>query len=270
MLRGIFVPLITPIREDGSVCAASVARLIERIGASSAGFVPCLTTGEGWRLTDAQWHDMVRYTLRHAGDKPVLAGIEERTTNRAVARVRQASVLGCRAVIAAKPFGAAVTQDEIIEHYRRPASESDLDVLAYNESWLTENVATKTTLSSLTTIPRLVAIKESTGVASTTRWMAEHRSELPALFQGTETLLQISAGFDGFIIAAANLLPELCHRLYSAPDVAAFRKFRALCRMFGLLSDHWIARIKTELHILDVLGTAALVGSDGEALKRGA
>jgi 4-hydroxy-tetrahydrodipicolinate synthase len=145
-----------------------------------------------------------------------------------------------------------------------------MDVLAYNESWLTGNVATQATVCDLATIPRLVAIKESTGVASTTRWMAEHRSELPALFQGAEALLQISAGFDGFIVAAANLLPEVCHRLYSAPEAAAFRKFKALCRMYGLLSDNWIARIKAELQMQGLLSTAALVGSGGESLKQGA
>lgn len=270
MLRGILVPLITPIQANGLVCGDSVARLIDHVGICADGFVPCLTTGEGWRLTDAQWCDMVQSTLRHAGGRPVVAGIEERTTTQAAARIRKAAELGCTAVIAAKPFGTAVTQDEILAHFRFLADVADVDLLAYNESWLTGNVASQPTLSALTTISRLVAIKESTGIAPTTRWMAEHRSELPALFQGAESLLQMSEEFDGFIVAAANLLPTLCHDLYSALDVGQFRKFKALCQSYGLLSDNWIARIKAELHMQGVLSTPALIGSGGEALGRGA
>jgi 4-hydroxy-tetrahydrodipicolinate synthase len=213
---------------------------------------------------------MVRYTLQNAGGKPVVAGIEERSTMDAVARARLAAELGCTAVIATKPFGVTVTQDEIRKHYRRLAAESEVDVVAYNEAWLSGNIATPATMCDLASIPRLVAIKESTGVASTSRWMLEHSSELPALFQGAEALLRISVGFDGYIVAAANLLPELCNRLYSAPRPDTFRKFAALCRVYGLLSDNWIARIKAELHLRGILSTPDLAASRSEMLRQGA
>ena len=82
MYGGVMVPLVTPLCGDGSVCPASVERLVASVRPAATGLIPALSSGEGWQLDVAQWRDMVTLTRRFAGGLPVLAGIELPTTRR--------------------------------------------------------------------------------------------------------------------------------------------------------------------------------------------
>lgn len=114
---GTVVPLITPLDEHGVVDEQSVVRLLDHIRAEVTGFMPALTSGEGWKLDARQWQDVVTYTVRHAGGLPVLAGIQLPDTAAVIDRARTAAAIGADAVVVTTPFGADVTQDQIVEHY---------------------------------------------------------------------------------------------------------------------------------------------------------
>lgn len=265
--RGIYVPLVTPLNREQAVCEDSVARLLEHVGDSVDGLVPCLTTGEGWRLTAVQWRDMVRSCVRHAAGRVVVAGIVEATTAGAIEHAERAAELGCTAVIATKPFGSTVSQAQIRDHYAELAERSPVGVFAYNEAWLSGNTASPATLAAL---PALAGVKESTGDIGATAWMDAHPGEFPALFQGAEELLHLSTHFAGYMVAAANLYPELCRRLLAEPSPAGFRFFRARCHSSGLLGDSWIACIKSELHRRGILAAPGLATRAPGASDRGA
>lgn len=78
--KSILVPLITPLNAQEQVCEASLERLLGSLAPHVDGYIPCLTSGEGWRLSRQQWLQMLTLTLRHAGERSVIAGIERHST----------------------------------------------------------------------------------------------------------------------------------------------------------------------------------------------
>src|SRR6185503_5722448 len=92
--RGTFIPLITPLDEAGAVSGPSVARLLAHARHTASGYIPCLTSGEGWRLSPAQWEAMLRFTLAEAEGRTVIAGIERPTTDEVLDYAEAAERLG--------------------------------------------------------------------------------------------------------------------------------------------------------------------------------
>src|SRR3954470_1512751 len=78
--HGVFVPLVTPLDDTGAVCRQSVRQLVACSHAIASGYLPCLTSGEGWLLSQRQWEAMVGCTLEVAPRGSVIVGIERPTT----------------------------------------------------------------------------------------------------------------------------------------------------------------------------------------------
>ncbi|MGW0901328.1 dihydrodipicolinate synthase family protein, partial [Streptomyces goshikiensis] len=70
MYSGTIVPLMTPLNDDETVDERSTARLIDHVRSEVSGLMPALTSGEGWKLDERQWTDIVTYTVRHSGALP--------------------------------------------------------------------------------------------------------------------------------------------------------------------------------------------------------
>src|SRR5215208_4350695 len=159
--HGVFVPLITPLDEAGAVCKQSVGHIIAHTRSTASGYVPCLTSGEGWLLSRPRWEAMVRYTLELADPSTVIVGIERATTDEVVEYGLAARRLGAKAIMLASPFGGEIGQPSIFEHYRQVHDACGLDVYIYNESSLSGNVTAFETLLAVAELPRVIGIKDS-------------------------------------------------------------------------------------------------------------
>ena len=62
------------------------ARRKELNGRRAALIQRALSSGEGWRLDEQQWTDVVRHTRRYADGLPVLAGIQLPETSEVIRR----------------------------------------------------------------------------------------------------------------------------------------------------------------------------------------
>nr|WP_311138670.1 dihydrodipicolinate synthase family protein [Pseudomonas amygdali] len=116
--KTILVPLVTPLNEQAQVCETSLERLLSSLAAHVDGYIPCLTSGEGWRLSRQQWLKMLELTLRHAGDKLVIAGIERSSTQEVLDFALMAQDAGAQAVMFTSPFTPGISQQVIIDHYQ--------------------------------------------------------------------------------------------------------------------------------------------------------
>ncbi|MFE2012720.1 dihydrodipicolinate synthase family protein [Streptomyces sp. NPDC059491] len=252
---GTIVPLITPLDEHGTVDERSVARLVDHVRAEVSGLMPALTSGEGWALDARQWHDVVAYTVEHADGLPVLAGIQLPDTDAVIERARTAAALGADAVVVTTPFGADVTQDAIVAHYRSIRAALDLPVFLYNEEALSGNrIAFETLLRICKEIPGIVGIKESSGDAAFTREMAEAGTGIP-VFEGWENLLVDARGIQGFIGPLANLEPGLCNAMLVDPTPDRQAEINTVCERYGVFRDDWYRWVKKELHRRGVISS---------------
>ncbi|MFB8405924.1 dihydrodipicolinate synthase family protein [Streptomyces sp. NPDC055912] len=252
---GTVVPLITPFDEHGVVDEQSVVRLLEHIRAEVSGFMPALTSGEGWKLDARQWQDVVTYTVRHAGGLPVLAGIQLPDTDAVIDRARTAAAIGADAVVVTTPFGAEVTQDDIVEHYKAIRAALDIPIFLYNEEALSGNrIEFDTLIRICKEIPGIVGIKESSGDAAFTRNMAEAGTGIP-VFEGWENLLVDARGIDGFIGPLANLEPSLCNAMLVDPTPDRQTEINTVCERYGVFKDDWYRWVKKELHRRGVISS---------------
>ncbi|MCT2594719.1 dihydrodipicolinate synthase family protein [Streptomyces sp. N2-109] len=252
MYTGTIVPLITPLDEDRRVAEKSVARLVDHIRHDVTALMPALTSGEGWRLTEQQWHDIVAHTVRHSHGLPVLAGIQLPDTASVIERARTAAGLGAAAVVVTTPFGASVTQEDILGHYRALRAATPVPVFLYNEEALSGNRIEYETLQRVCELPGIVGIKESSGDPAFTRRMAAAGTGIP-VFEGWENLLAEATGVDGFIGPLANLEPALCNDMLADPTAARQQEINTVCERHGVFRDDWYRWVKKELRIRGVI-----------------
>jgi 4-hydroxy-tetrahydrodipicolinate synthase len=255
MYRGVMVPLVTPVAADASVCETDVVAMITMLAPHVAGLVPALSTGEGWALDSIQWRDMVGYTVHHSPSLPVLAGILCASTAEVTDRAGMAATLGAEAVVASTPFGPAVSQEQMYAHYADLAAASPVPVVVYHESAVSGNELELGTLLRICRIPGIVAVKDSCGDSECTRRLVAARPGV-AVWQGREQLIRTGSRVDGYVLALANVAPQLCARVWPEPSPDTTRKAAEACRRYGLLDDDWYRNVKTWLHASGIIANA--------------
>jgi 4-hydroxy-tetrahydrodipicolinate synthase len=294
--RGVFVPLITPLDDTGAVCRQSVGQIIAHTRFTASGYIPCLSSGEGWLLGRSQWEAMVRYTLELAEPRAVIAGIERATTDEVIEYGRAARRLGARAIMLTAPFGGDIDQPAIFEHYRRVHDACDLDLYIYNESSLSGNVTAFETLLAVAELPRVVGIKDSGGVhpsmdascrsacrrgrrRACMEQIAPRRlgdsgpggrgsSQIAALqrrglayFVGWEHHLARGLPVDGNVVSLANLEPALCRLGLESAEEAVHAEIVRLSDAYSLRSDDWYRHVKRALKARGVIGSDRVLAS---------
>ncbi|WP_371498804.1 dihydrodipicolinate synthase family protein [Kitasatospora sp. NBC_00374] len=248
---GTIAPLVTPVDADGRVHEASVARLIGSVRAEVTGLMPALSSGEGWKLSEAQWRDMITYTVRYADGLPVLAGIHLPDTEAVIERARVALDLGAATAVVTTPFRSDISQDEIYQHYRRIREAVPIPLFLYNEEAVSGNKIELETLLRICELPGIVGIKESSGSAEYTRRAAAGLT-IP-VFEGWENLLSDVPGVAGMIGPLANLDPALCNAVLVDPAPEVQKRVDEACERYGIFRDDWYRYVKQELHRREVI-----------------
>jgi 4-hydroxy-tetrahydrodipicolinate synthase len=259
--RGVLVPLITPIDDAGEVCRRSVGCLIACSRDIATGYIPCLTSGEGWLASPAQWEAMVRATLELAGPRLVIVGIERPTTAEVVDHAHRARDLGATAVMLTSPFGRDVDQASIVEHYRRVHDTCGLDLYIYNESSLSENDTAFDTLLAIAELPRVVGIKDSVAGGRDPSQIAALRGRGLAYHVGWEHHLAGELEVDGCVVSLANLEPALCQVALRCRDPAVRAEVGRLTEVYGLLADDWYRHVKRVLRARGVIASDRTLAS---------
>lgn len=255
----LYVPLVTPLTEQGEVCPTGVARLIANTTRHATGFIACLTSGEGWLLDETRWEAMLRATLAVAGGQRVIAGIERATTAEVVRYATKAQALGAQAVMFPTPFGTEVTQAEMVAHFTAVHDATDLKLYIYNETSLSQNTATLETLLEIARLPRVVGIKDSPPELRSQADIDRLRNAGLAYYLGWEHWLCTGLESDGQTVSLANLEPAVCRLATRSSDPALREFIGELTVRFGLDQEDWYRHIKEELTERGILASNQIV-----------
>ncbi|MFZ3555689.1 dihydrodipicolinate synthase family protein [Streptomyces sp. BH055] len=254
-LRGVIVPLVTPLDDNGKVDEDSVARLLDSLHGTVSGFMPALSSGEGWKLSLAQWMDMVRYTVRHARGLPVLAGAELGYAPLIAGRSELAASLGADAVVVPPPFGdSAGANLGFVEHVRAIERDANLPIFLYCENAVSDWPLDADALARACAVPSVVGVKESSNDEGFTRQVLARDIEVP-VFQGWEHLMTKVPGTAGFIGSLANLEPGACRDALADPTPARQKAVDDFSERYRLDADDWYVHIKKELAARGVIST---------------
>jgi 4-hydroxy-tetrahydrodipicolinate synthase len=220
MFKGSFVALITPMRADGSLDEAALARFVEwQIGEGTHGLVPVGTTGESPTLTHEEHKRAVEITIEVARHRvPVIAGAGSNCTAEAIDLALHAKKAGADAVLVVTPYYNKPTQEGLYLHYTAIADAADIPLIIYNIPGRSVVDMSVDTMARLARHRNIVGVKDAT--ANLTRPLHTRRAcgaEFCQMSGEDHTAIAfLASGGHGCISVTGNVAPRLCSAMHTA------------------------------------------------------
>ena len=220
MFKGSLVALITPMRADGAVDEAALARFVAwQIAEGTDGLVPVGTTGESPTLSHAEHKRVVEIVLDVAkGRVPVIAGAGSNSTAEAIDLARHAKSAGADGALVVTPYYNKPTQEGLYLHFKAIADAVDIPLLIYNIPPRSVVDMSVGTMARLAKHPNIVGVKDATAnLARPLHTRAACGPEFCQLSGEDHTALAfLAAGGQGCISVTGNVAPRLCATMQRA------------------------------------------------------
>lgn len=214
--EGIWVPVITPFK-NGQIDVAALKSLVASLVNSGVhGLVACGTTGEAAHLSEEEQETVLKTLLESVTpDYPVMVGIsgsDTLTVTKKVARFNHYNIAG---FLVSAPSYVKPSQVGILLHFQAIADAATHPIILYNIASRTGVNIELSTLITLSSDPRFVAIKESSSNIHQTVDCI-NQTQLQVL-SGDDSLMlhTLCAGGIGAISAAAHIRPDLYVDIYN-------------------------------------------------------
>ncbi|MEO1240333.1 MAG: 4-hydroxy-tetrahydrodipicolinate synthase [Pseudomonadota bacterium] len=239
-LKGSITALITPFR-DGQIDEKAFGELVERqISEGTHGLVPVGTTGESATLNDDEHERVIRLCIEAAaGRAPVIAGAGSNDTAYAISMARRVESLGADGILAVTGYYNRPSQAGIAAHFTALHDATDLPIVIYNIPARTVVGLSVETLSQLSALPRIVAVKDATGDLARVALQRKACAEDFIQLSGEDmTAVGFNAmGGRGCISVTSNVAPGLCAEVQNATLEDDYVTARALQDRLAPLHD---------------------------------
>lgn len=239
-IKGIIVPVLTPMHEDESLNLKELRNQIERlITAGVHGIFPFGTNGEGYILSEKEKEEILETCVDQVkGRVPVYAGSGCISTCDTIRLSKRAKALGADVLSIITPSFAAASQDELYTHYRAIAEAVDLPILLYNIPARTGNALAPSTVARLAQVEHIVGVKDSSGNFDNILQYIERTRDMDfTVLSGNDSLIlwTLLAGGQGGIAGCANVFPKNMVAIYEnfvKGDLTAARAAQDAIRPF--------------------------------------
>ena len=220
MFKGSLVALITPMRSDGTMDEAALARFVDwQITEGTDGLVPVGTTGESPTLSHAEHKRVVEIVLEVAKRRvPVIAGAGSNSTEEAIDLARHAKSAGADGALVVTPYYNKPTQEGLYLHFKAIADAVDLPIIIYNIPPRSVVDMSVETMARLAKHPNIVGVKDATAnLARPLHTRAACGADFCQLSGEDHTALAfLAAGGHGCISVTGNVAPKLCATMQRA------------------------------------------------------
>jgi dihydrodipicolinate synthase/N-acetylneuraminate lyase len=133
MKTGIYVPLITPFKENGEVDYEVLAKATKFVLAKGAdGIYACGGTSEFCLLTTEERKRCLEVIIANADGKEVIAHVGSQSTAESVELAKHAASVGANMLSAVAPYYFGYTFPQIKEYFRKIAHATELELMIYN------------------------------------------------------------------------------------------------------------------------------------------
>ncbi len=240
-IKGIIVPIVTPMTDDEEINTDELRRQIERmISAGIHGIFVFGTNGEGYILSEAEKKEILSVCIEQVhGRVPVYAGTGCISTAETIRMSQWAEKAGADVLSIITPSFAAASQKEMITHYRKVADSVDCPIVLYNIPARTGNALAPASVRELSKVPNIVGVKDSSGNFDNILQYIEMTREREdfAVLSGNDSLIlwTLLAGGRGGIAGCANVFPENMVAIYEhfvKNELAQARKAQDAIRPF--------------------------------------
>ena len=219
--RGVVVPMVTPVTEEGNLDVAAVSRIIEFF--ASNGVSPLLmgTTGEGNSVSAADGILLVRTAIVAAkGRVLVYAGLTGNCFSEQLAQAEAFTRAGADVIVATLPSYYALTEEQMYNYYKTLADSIKGPLMLYNILATTHMTIPVNVVKRLADHPNIVGLKDSERDLDRMKEciaISKDREDF-AYFCGwaAQSAYSLSLGGDGIVPSTGNYVPEMFQHLYEA------------------------------------------------------
>ena len=221
-IKGVIVPIITPIDEDERIDEARLRRQVDFvIKGGLHGILAFGSNGEFYQLEE----DEIRRGLQimvdqAAGRVPVYFGIGAINTKKCCRLAKMAVENGAVGVSILQPMFLKPTEEELFQHFKAIAQAvPETPVLLYNNPGRVGYTMSANLVDRLAhEVENIVGMKDTSGdITQTEEFIRRTRDVNFKVFGGKDTLLYASLchGAVGGVCTAGNFMPELIVDVYN-------------------------------------------------------
>ena len=234
--QGVYPAATTQFKEDLSIDFGQTQRVVDNLVKDGVhGIIAMGTVGENNSLDAAEKQSTLRaVTEVVAGRVPVVTGVSEFDTRRAVAFAKDAKKNGADGLMVLPAMVYVPTAEELIYHFRTVAEATDLPVMLYNNPPAYRVNITVEVLDALRNVPNIVAIKESAPDPRRFTDIINAFGDRFTLLAGLDDV-----AFEGFMLGAVgwvsgltNAFPQESIQLVDAIRAGKLDRARAIYRWF--------------------------------------
>lgn len=252
-LTGVMPALVTPFDAQNRIDFNAFEKHLTALRAAGVtGWVPMGSTGEYFSMSNDERDEVLKFVKDFANDDEILiAGTNAPASREVIANTLRAKEIGYDTVLLATPFYTRPTQEELLAHYRAVIDAADVNLVLYNYPPKDGVEISFELMDALADDPRVIGIKESSGVL-------QRAVDIHARYKGRIDLVSGSDdialdfmfwGADSWICGPANCMAKACvdlDRTFRSGDlVKAKEKMTVLYRAMNILeSGKFVQKIK--------------------------
>jgi 4-hydroxy-tetrahydrodipicolinate synthase len=210
--KGVFPAVTTQLRADLSIDLEDTQRVVDDlIRDGVTGIIALGTVGENNSLMyDEKVSVLTAIVEVVAGRVPVLTGVSEYDTRRAVRYAQAAEKVGADGLMLLPPMVYVPHSHELVAYFKGVASNTALPIMLYNNPPAYRTVIDKAVLAELIDVPNIVCVKES---APDTRRFTDFHNDFGdrfVLFAGLDdvALEGLYLGAQGWVSGLTNAFPK--------------------------------------------------------------
>ncbi|MBY4592631.1 MULTISPECIES: dihydrodipicolinate synthase family protein [Rhizobium] len=252
-LSGVMPALITPFDASNKIDFKAFEKLLTHLReAGVTGWVPNGSTGEYFSQSREERRDVLQFVKEFARPGEILiAGTNAPATREVVEQTAMTRDIGYDTVLLAPPFYTRPTQAELIKHYEAVLGAVDVNLVLYSYPAKDGSDISFELMDHFADNPRVIGIKESSGVLQRAIDIASRYEGKLQLVSGSDDIALdfMFWGAESWICGPSNCMAKACcdlDRTYKAGDLSKAREMmKTLYRAMNILeSGKFVQKIK--------------------------
>jgi len=216
---GIFPYLVTPLDESGNLKENVLRDLVNHLILKGVhGLTPLGSTGEGAYLPWEVKKKVIEVVVRAAAGRiPVIAGVNEMTTNGAVKQAKETERIGVDGILVVLPTYFPLADQQVVEHFRAIAHAVSCPVVLYTNPKFSKWDFTIPMLEELGEEPNIQYLKDASGDTGKLFSIVNVLQDRIKIFSASAhiPLFVFMMGGVGWMAGPACLIPEQSVNLYN-------------------------------------------------------
>jgi 4-hydroxy-tetrahydrodipicolinate synthase len=234
--QGVYPAATTQFNADLTLDIAGCRRTLTALVADGVdGLVVLGTVGENNSLRPEEKRFALRTAVEAVGGRvPLVAGVSELTTDRAVEFARDAEKIGIDALMLLPAMVYVPTAEELYAHFRTVAEATALPIMLYNNPPAYRVSIELETLERLAAVPNIVAIKESAPDPRRFTDIANRFGDRYAMLAGLDdvALEAFLLGATGWVSGLTSAFPRESVAMVAAAQRGDWTEARRIYRWF--------------------------------------